>query len=541
MGSFMTSARPGNRYLLCWVALVLAVVACYAPALGGPFVYDDTSLIRDNARLNGLSQAPHWFGTMLLGEEESSRYYRPLLLAALAADRAVWGENTSGYHAMNIAWHLCNTLLVGLLLLRLGWNRWAAWLASALFALHPLHAQAVAYMSGRGDVQSMGLGLLAIHAAMSAWSPGRRRHSWIWNVAAALLFAASILTREMGALAIIWLALVAWLLKVRRDRWVSTMAALAAAAVVVLALRLQAADPAPTQERIPFPPVLVGLLVFRALGFYAVHLAAPIVLAFDRSLIPPTPLHHVYLALGLAILAAAAWCAVRFHRSGDRPALFCLLWTFISFLPVSNLIRLSATASDQWAYAPSIGLFAGAALLASRAWLQLGRESRRLLAGLLALTLLAWGVRLFARSMDYSSGLALYSANVEQGVVSTRILNNLGLELARADRKEEAIQRFEESLRLDPRNLSARANRAMVICAMGKRDEAKAELQKLTREHPGYEQGWVALMLLHHDEPAAMKAIGETALKTGKQFPKVRTLMREDGPKSSGAQSDRIH
>jgi Tfp pilus assembly protein PilF len=149
------------------------------------------------------------------------------------------------------------------------------------------------------------------------------------------------------------------------------------------------------------------------------------------------------------------------------------------------------------------------------------------LAGLLALTILAWGLRLFARSLDYSSGLALYAANIEQGVVSTRVLNNFGLELARVGRHEEALRQFDAALRLDPRNLSARSNRAMVLCAMGERETSRAELHQLIREHPDYQQAWVALMLLEYKDPAEMQKIGEEALKTGRSFPKVRELLQD--------------
>jgi len=513
-----------NVLLAAWAILIVVVAYCYSPCLEGPFVYDDTSLVRDNLHIRTLSNFKEWFGSTLLAEEESSRYYRPLVLAAFAADHAIWDFNTFGYHLMNLLWHLLNAGLMAALARRIGWGRGAAYLAAWLFAIHPLHAQAVCYISGRGDVQFLSLSLFACHAFLNAWE--KSGPSIFWNLAGTLLGCAAVLTKEMGALILVWVPLLAWLKGAPKRTWTMSAGFLAAGLALVLLARLSASDPSPIPaDHIPFPLTLHFQLFFRAIGFYAAHFVAPIVLALDRSIIAPTPLNHFYFWLGLALFATALGMAFRFHCNHQKRALFCLAWAAASFLPVSNLFRLSATAADHWLYAASIGLSWGIALAISRFLAHAGLRKGSAVLFLTAAFVGYWGVRLHARSENWSSGLALYRSNLAQGVITTRILNNYGLELAQSQRYTEAVSSFKEAIRMDPRNLQARANHGFTLFLLGHEKEGRDELETLTREQPNFQQGWLALMFTFKSNPAEMRKVGEAALATGQDFKRVRKLL----------------
>jgi tetratricopeptide (TPR) repeat protein len=511
-----------------WAILLLTAAFCYSPCLEGPFVYDDSSLVRDNLRIRSIANVKDWFSTTLLAEEDSSRYFRPMLLAAFWLDHAIWDSNTFGYHLLNLVWHLANVVLMASLARRAGWDRRAAYLAAWLFALHPLHAQAVCYISGRGDVQFLGLSLLACHALLNAWKYPRRE--MLWNAAAATLFACAVFTKELALVTLPWAALLAWLRNEPRRTWGLSAGFLGAALALVLFARLTASDPSPIQtSQVPLPATLHFILFFRAIGFYASHFVAPIVLALDRSIIAPTPLHHFYFLLGLVLFAGALYAGWNFHLRQRRRALFCLGWSAVAFLPVSNLIRLSATAADHWLYPASIGLAWGVALTvahltsrASRAW----KTAVYLCIGALVLW---WAARLHTRSGDWQSGIALYRANLAQGVASTRILNNYGLELAHAQQYSEALHQFERALQLDPTNRPARANHGFTLYLTGRDSEGREELRMLTRDFPKYQHGWIALMLTHRNDPVELRRIGEKALETGYPFPKVELLLSTIG------------
>ena len=360
--------------------------------------------------------------------------------------------------------------------------------------------------------------------------------SALWNAAAAALASAAILTKEMGALVLVWVPLMAWLKGTPKKTWLPSMGFLAAGAALVLAARFCASDPSPLHEPpIPFPPALHVQLFFRAIGFYASHFVAPIVLALDRSIISPTPLHHFYFTLGILIFATTALAAIQLRRAHHRHALFCLAWVVAGFLPVSNLIRLSATAADHWLYAASIGLAWGIGLAVSRLLSKTRPPADTVVIFLIAALIGFWGMRLHTRSGDWSSGIALYQANLAQGVASTRILNNYGLELAQSRRYAEALAYFEKASRMDRHNLSARANHGFTLFLTGHEEEGRAELRQLTREVPSHQQGWVALMLTYPHDAAEVRKIGEEALQTGRHFPKVEALMERTHPKPGPA------
>ena len=529
-GDMFDGMRRDARFAaIAAVLLAVWLWVCVRPSIDGDFVYDDTSLIRDNARIAKFSipRAREWFGQTLLGPEEATRYYRPLLLAAFALDRQMWNLDARAFHLLNLFWYWLGAVAAGALAWRLGWSRWAAAASAFLFAVQPLHAQAVCYMSGRGDVQYLALALLALHAALSAWRSSRA--SWAWNLAAGILFAAAMLTKEMAALALPWAILMALLARAPRRDFMRSVIVLAATLIGVVALRMHAAPAGSGGPGAFYPIGETAKLFARAAGFYASNWILPFRLALDRTLVPGTQENSFYGWLGLVVLPAAiavtAWAWKNRENSDDRRLLFALAWTGVAFLAASNLIRLSATAADHWALPMSVGLCWAVACLGQKIWET--RPSRRLLLSIVgALIFVTWSGQLRARSLDWSNGLALYQANLEAGVVSTRVLNNYALELSLSHQNEDALRYVDEALRLEPNNLSARANRAVILDRLGGHDRALDEVRALAREHPHYEQVWVAYLVIVRKDPAQFQTIGREALSQGEEFPRVRALLR---------------
>ena len=301
----------------------------------------------------------------------------------------------------------------------------------------------------------------------------------------------------------------------------------AAALVLALILRSHAMNLTPPAEvLVSFPPLLVFLLFFRAIGFYAAHFAAPTVLAMDRNVIAVSPLHTFYFMLGAGVSIFMIWAGIKFYQTRQKQALFSLAWLVAGFIPVSNLIRLSSTVADHWLYPASLGLWWGIALLIAQFSPKLPRDRRSIVFIIVIAVLAAWSIRLYARSLDWSSGLALYRANFEEGIVSDRIWDNYGFELTQIGEYEEAMKAFNESLRINPKNRSARVNRAWILRKAGKVELGRSELRRLLAEDPSYEQAWVTLMLTHREQPEDLHRIGHEALQTGNRFPRVEKLLK---------------
>ena len=158
----LTAATSYSRQdLLALVALGLLVIVPYLPAmLWGGFVWDDHTYVKvDPVRdVSGLWKI--WFSPSELKEEG---HYWPITYTTFWVEHKLWGFAPAGYHIVNVLLHLANTLLLWHLLRRLTVP--GAWLMAAVFAVHPLHVESVAWIFERKDVLS---GLLYLSAAL-AW------------------------------------------------------------------------------------------------------------------------------------------------------------------------------------------------------------------------------------------------------------------------------------------------------------------------------------------------------------------------------------
>jgi tetratricopeptide (TPR) repeat protein len=153
-----TGAAPGGPggvlpRVLPWLAAVLAVIV-FAGVLGYPFVYDDTGQIVQNKQLTSWAYLPQYFTRDVwheVGKDSHSNYYRPLFLVWLRLNYQWFGLEPAGYHTLVLALHALVTLLVYLLAARTLKDKLAAGFAALLFAVHPLHVESVAWISGANE------------------------------------------------------------------------------------------------------------------------------------------------------------------------------------------------------------------------------------------------------------------------------------------------------------------------------------------------------------------------------------------------------
>ena len=205
---FPRQPSEGWRPALLAGLLLLLVVAAYLPALRCGFIWDDDEYVTDNPMLtaaNGLHEI--WFSTHALSQ------YFPLVYTTFRLEHGQWGFNPVGYHLVNVLLHGINAILVWLVLRRLAVP--GAWLGAALFALHPVQVETVAWVSELKNIESLFLYLLAL----LAWihfvdSPGRTR--WGAYGLALTAFLAALFAKTTACTLPAALVLVLWL---RGERW----------------------------------------------------------------------------------------------------------------------------------------------------------------------------------------------------------------------------------------------------------------------------------------------------------------------------------
>ncbi len=342
------------------VLVLLAALGVHARALGCGFAYDDDRFVVKNAAIRTLEDPLRFFTDPRTEDPgKPSDIYRPLRTLSFAVERAAFGEEAAGFHAVSLLFHAANAALLYLLLLRLGVAVPAAALGAGLFAAHPATVEAVAWVGARADPMAALFTLLAVHA----WVRARGADRWYAaSVGAGIL---ACLSKEAavvfpGFLVLADLARPDGGADFARSRWrlLVLPAMVAIVYFVVVRLILGPLGHLPGWWGGSYGANL-GTAA-RAAGFQVLSALFPFVPSIDwylpasRSLLEPGT-----VAAGLLLLAllAAAAAAVLRGGPGLRLAGAGVLWGFLGGLVTSHLLfPVGIPTAERFLYLPLAGL-----------------------------------------------------------------------------------------------------------------------------------------------------------------------------------------
>jgi protein O-mannosyl-transferase len=463
--------------------LVLVLFAAYAPALRNDFVWDDTALILRDPLIRSWQLAPEAFQHFLFIDATPSDFYRPIQRLTYLVDYAAFVFKPAGYHLTSILCHAAATLALWLLaneLLR-GWNieerkrRWIAFLATLVWAVHPVHTAAVAYISGRADPLAAMFGFLGLYCGIRA-APQVRANRWLLLIATTALFLLSALSKETGLIfPALWLAIL-----LLRKSWKQILPAVVAVvfvAVSYVSLRLPAEHfPAPRLR--PPAPLLVRPIIFaRAFAEYVGLIVFPANLHMDRDVeshpfgpsdasVRGAAWRELQTLLGIVLMAAAIYWLIR--SRGTNPAIFgCLVLATLAYVPVSGAFSLNASIAEHWLYLPTAFLFLAVALAISQL-----RVPFPALACLVASWVVVLGARTFVYSHDWKNQRTFLERTIAAGGDSPRMLVNLASQELHDGQLDSAKKHLELALEKEPNQPFAVINLAVV--AIRKDDYATA-------------------------------------------------------------------
>ena len=460
---------------LRWMAALAALAAAlpYLNTLSNGFVWDDRPLIVQNHLIRNPSAIPRLFTSDFFGhvdEEVRYGYYRPLVSLSYMADFRLWGTNPFGYHLTNILLHAMNTLLVFLLVLLLFPRRRGTALAAAiLFAVHPVHAESVAWIAGRTDLIAT-LFMLAALLALGRHAPETRRVPLAVSLA---LFACALLAKET---AVVFPAVAAAFLLIlrpsmergaRRRCIGAFIAVLAGYGILRFGVAAVHAGP-----RGAFTPLKLILSSCGTFLLYARMMVFPFRFsAYITNPVSVSPLDPRVCA-GAALLIALVFAAVRTRRS-DPPLAFALAFALISFLPLMNLVRISSPddmgfpAAERFLYTPSVGLIVAAAAWACAAF----AGSRAALSAACVFAAALGGIAA-GRNAVWRDEETLLTDALASSPGAPLLWNNLGIHYSNAGRHDDAVRCFGKAIAIEGDTPRLLTNLAAAKRLMGKPDEA---------------------------------------------------------------------
>ncbi len=512
--------------------LALLVAIAFSGTLSNELVYDDREIVRDNPVLETLSPGEHLGRGFWPGEDRTYPYYRPLTSWTLALNHALNGETAPGYHLANLLLHFgCATLLF--LLLRGLAGAWPGLAAAALFAVHPVQTEAVAWVVGRADLLATFFLLLTllIHSGLSERVSG----SGVVRVgAAAGTLAAALLSKENALTFPVLLIALELARAVRhegswRERLRPAARRLATAGAVYLVilvgyllLRHQIVGSllASGDEALWKNPILTAPLLTRWLT--AVHIAGRylLLIVFPRTLCVDyyydvVPLIRSLGSPGFLVPAAAiagllAWVWIA-RRS--TAVIFGALAAAGAYLPLSHLLFAAPVVmAERILYLPMVGVTAclGASIvtLATR----IAPQRKSLAAAVLTLLVIVpLALRARDRTADWRNDLALFGAAVEAQPRSALSWNNLASIQLENDDAAAAEQSARRALEILPDYLAANGNLADALRRLGRFDESERVLRKALLESPEAEDAlWLNLVQLITMRASRLEGEGRT-------------------------------
>ncbi len=466
----------GLRAAWPWLCVLLGALVAYANAPGGSFVYDDVPLVRDNPDLGSLRSVPRlfvqhaWHGT-----DQPSHLYRPLSMTTHALERAALGPSPAASRWVSVASHAAASLAVLALLFALGLGSLAATAGALLFAVHPVHTEAVDLSFNRSEVLVTVLYVLAL-ARVARGAP-------LWQPA--LCFLAGAFCRESMATLPAAVALVLVVV-----RGASPGRALRAAGLVALvglpALALR--QHALSGEGLP---ALGGVLAAGPSPVERVaQLATPLADAL-RLLVLPANLRADYagdyvvargahLALLCALHVGLVGAALALRRRAPRAA-FAALFFYVAMLPSTKLFADPAILAERFLYLPSVALAIAWAL--GVGWL--ASRMRRAIVAVGALAVAASCLPLcWARNVAWRDEALLWSAELESNPESLMARHNLAGVLLERGRLDEAIALFREAKARGLQSRQLEINLGVAL-AIGRPSEALAHFDAALAAHPG--------------------------------------------------------
>lgn len=480
------------RIALLGLLLVGAVVFAYQSAWDAGFIWDDDEYVTHNPLLS----APDGLRRIWLSTDSPSQYF-PLTYTSFRLQYALWGLDPGGYHWVNILLHAANALLVWRLLARLAVP--GAWLGAAIFALHPIQVESVAWVTELKNVQSLFFSLLAVLAWLrfverdGNEGAGRRR----WAYAAALACHALALFSKTTACTLpAALVLVMWIRRrpVTPARWLQIAPfVLMGLAMGLVSIWWERHQQGTVGDEFSYGAAERALIAARALCFYFGKVLWPENLTFIYGPWVIDARSPAAWAWFLPLAALTGFVLVLRDRLGRGPeaALVFFAATLLPLLGFFMLYTFRYTfVADHYVYVALIGpaALAGAGLVRLAGCIQKSNTAVRVASA--ALLVVGLGVLSWRQARQYHYLETLWETTIARSPGTFMAHNNLGALRLGAGRIDEAVASFERALALKPDHTHALANLANARLAQGRAGEALALFRRVVELTPHDAKGW---------------------------------------------------
>jgi protein O-mannosyl-transferase len=497
----MSISDAAKLKVITCIGLSILVLVSYWTVAGNQFIsFDDPLYVTENAQ---VQKGLNWETVVWAFTTPRACNWHPLTWLSLMLDRELYWRNAGGYHWTNVILHLLGGLILFLALSRMTASLWRSGLVAALFLIHPLHVESVAWVAERKDVLSGLFWMMGIWCyARYAERPGPVRYLWV-----VLSFACGLLSKPMVVTFPFVLLLLDWWPLGRVDGGRATWSRLLHEKIPLFLL--SAAGSAITflvqkesQALFPLSAMPFGDRLANAAVSYVAYLGKtfwPVGLSIFYPYHALPPFGHLVAALALLILITVLLLMLLKHR----PYLLVgWLWYLGTLVPVIGLVQVGSQAmADRYTYLPLVGVFimvvwGGKDLLE-------GCRGRRVIWGFVSAVMLVILVFLTQLQVGYWKDTSTLFGHALRTTKSNFMAHQvLAGDMAKAGDLAGAEKHYREAIRIRPAFKQACTSLGHLLMIQGKQDEASRLLEKTLQIDPTF--------------VLAMKNLGDVRMRQGR-------------------------
>ena len=431
------------------IAITAGCFAAYMPAIRqGGFIWDDDKYVTQNRLLtapDGLYRI--WFST-----DAPSQYF-PLVYTSFWVEYRIWGLNPAGYHTVNVVIHCLNALLLWSILRRLAVP--GAWLASAIFALHPVHVESVAWVTERKNVLMLLFSLLSILCWVKFVFDNQTSRKAIFLYVCSLVFCALALFSKATACTLpAALFLILWLkgLPINAKRWLQIVPYIAMAiGIGLLVMWWERHHQGTGFVNFGLSLAEKTLIAGRSLWFYLWKLVCPINLTFSypRWNMGAADVWQYAWPVSFAAVITIAWLLRKRTGRGITTAIVFFPAMLLPMLGFFSLYTFVYTfVADHYQYMACIGPIAIVAGIAATAYRRSSENAKFVIASATGVLLITLGVLTWRQCGIYKDSDTLWADTLEKNPDSWMAHGNTGLSLFKQGKFEEALIHYDKQLEL---------------------------------------------------------------------------------------------
>ncbi len=459
--------------------IIVAVIAIgiYANSLVNDFVYDDEYVVLKDPSITSLGNVPEFF-TRHLGFAVG-RFYRPVVSATYALNYALSGAKPFGFHLANVLFHALNSVLVYILLLMMfsnGQNEYKKYFAlfgAGLFAIHPIHTEAVAWVSGRTDSVFFTFYILAFIFYLR-YTSGAKGRNLLWT---SVFYSLSLLSKEMAitfpAVVVLYEVIIMGrrsVYNILKEKPVYLI--LAAISLFYLLLRWEVLKETPVREVYNYfygkDAATIFFTMLQALPYYFRMIVLPYGMLYHYGGYMPylnsvaQPEAIVSLIITLLLIAGAALTVKRAPWIS-----FSMFFVFITLLPVLNIVQTDNFMADRFLYLPSLALSFAAVWALNKYFTQ---KRKFMFYSAAAVLFIAYGYLTVVRNFEWKTNDTLYQS--AEGRPGTIVDVDLGIMYSNRQDFDKASGYYRKALALRSETMLANTGMGKIFMAKGNYDSA---------------------------------------------------------------------